>query len=207
MKFNKSRLIFGGLVLGCLVLGFSWWVNGIRSELGFIEKATPLKVSEIATLEDEQAVLITGIISPDSPPIYNDLMVGVQEQYYSGEDGGWEVEQDPEVRINLEIESGQMVPLFIDDPYPRGNYQTLDLGSTRWKGYTAGSLITSFAVVNQRQPLLFESVKHYGGTQTQYVQSLKSSKSSSRMLAALLMAICALVMFWPEKRRHKKNRA
>lgn len=201
MKFNKSRLIFGGLILGCLVMGFSWWVNGIRTELRFVENAKLLTVAEIATLEDEQPVLMTGIIAANSPRLYNNLTVGVQERYYSGEDGGWEVELDPEVRINLEIEANQAVPLFIDSPYPRGIYETIDLGSTRWKGYAAGSLLTTYAIVNQRQPLLFEAVKHFGGTQAQYIKSLKSSRASSRMLAAVLMGICALVMFWPQGKK------
>jgi hypothetical protein len=206
MTFNKSRLIFGGLIMACLVLGFSWWVNGIRAELAFVEKASVLTASELATLENEQPVLLTGIITPDSPRLYNNLVVGVQEQYYSGEDGGWEVEQDPEVRINLEIASGQVVPLFIDSPYPRGRYETLDFGTTRWKGYAAESLITSYAIVNQREPLLFEAIKHFGGTKDQYVNSLKSSRSSSRMLAAILLGICALVMFWPEGQAKEKRR-
>ena len=205
MKFNKSRLIFGGLVLGCLVLGFSWWVNSLRQELHFIENATLLKVADLATLETEQTVLMTGIISSDNPPLYQDLVVGVQEQYYSGEDGGWEVEQDPEARINVEIEADQKVSLFIENPYPKGSYQTFDFGNTRWRGYTAGSLITSFAMVNQREPLLFEAIKHYGGTQTQYVQNLKSSLSAARFVAAMLMGICGVVMFWPERKRHKKT--
>lgn len=203
MKFNKSRLIFGGLILGCLVMGFSWWVNGIRTELRFVENAKLLTVAELATLEDEQPVLMTGIIAANSPRLYNNLTVGVQERYYSGEDGGWEIELDPEVRINLEIEANQAVPLFIDSPYPRGIYETIDQGNTRWKGYAAGSLLTTYAIVNQRQPLLFEAVKHFGGTQDQYIKSLKSSRASSRMLAAVLMGICALVMFWPQGQGRK----
>ena len=75
MKFNKSRLIFGGLVMACLVLGFSWWVNSIRAELRFVESAKPLTVSELASLGEDQPVLLTGIIDESNQRIYEDLVV------------------------------------------------------------------------------------------------------------------------------------
>lgn len=206
MKFNKSRLIFGGIMLAGMVLGFSWWVNHIRTDLHFVENTQPLTVAQLPSLAEGQPVLLTGIITSDSPRFYNNIVVGLRERYYSGEDGGWEIEEDPEVRIGLEIKGGQTVPLFIDNPSPRGSYETIRIGNTRWKGYAAESLITSFAVVSQSQPLLFESFKHFGGTHGQYIKSLKSSLSSSRVLAAVLIGVFALIMFWPERRHHKKNR-
>lgn len=200
MRFNTSRLIFGGMVLSILVFVFSWWVNSTRRELRFITENTPLTAAQIPTLEEEQMVLLTGAIQPNSPRFYSDLVVGVREQYYSGEDGGWEVEEDPEVRLQLALDDETVVPLFIEGPYPRGDYQTYTSGNTRWRGYGVNTSITTIAVVNQAQPLLFESVKHFGGSPASYIQDLKRGLRVSRILAGVFMGICALIMFWPQRK-------
>ncbi len=200
MRFNKSRLIFGGMVLSILVFVFSWWVNSTRRELRFVTENTPLTAAQIPTLEADQEVLLTGMIQPKNPAFYGDLVVGVREQYYSGEDGGWEVEDDPEVRLSLALDAETMVPLFIDAPYPRGNYETYTTGNTRWRGYQENSPLTTIALVSQTQPLLFEAVQHFGGTPASYIQDLKRGLRTSRIVAAVLMGLCALVMFWPQRK-------
>lgn len=200
MRFNKSRLIFGGLVLTLLVFIFSLWVNSTRRELRFVTQTPPLTAAQIPGLQEDEQVILSGVIQPGSPTFYNDLVVGVQEQYYSGEDGGWEVEYDPEVRLQLALDETTTVPVFFEGTYPRGVYQSYEAGNTRWRGYAHHGRVTTIAVVNQAQPLLFEALKHFGGTPESYQRDLKRGLRTSRILAAVLMGICALIMFWPERK-------
>ena len=201
MKLSKSRMIFGGLVLAGIVFGFSLWVNSIRRDLSFVKDAKPLVAQDIATLREDQAVFFTGVIVNKNPRFYKDLVVGVEEWYYSGEDGGWEVERDPEVRFQLQIDSGREISLFIDSPYPHGNYKTYPAGNRRWRGYPADSLLSGIATVSREKPLLLEVVKHFSGTQTHYLKDLKRSLRTSRIIAGILILIIALIMFWPEKKK------
>lgn len=72
MRFNKSRLIFGGMVLSILVFVFSWWVNSTRRELRFVTETTPLTAAQIPTLQEDQQVLLTGVLQSHNPRFYND---------------------------------------------------------------------------------------------------------------------------------------
>lgn len=186
MDFSKFGVIlFAGMIAFSLV-DYVQKTTDIRTDIKFLKHASSLSFQTIPTLEENQRVLITGVITKNNPRLYLDLVLGVKE-HDMGEDG-WEIEQDPEVQINLEIEKGKTIPLFVDQPYPRGNDVSIDMGyAYRWRGYTVNTFLCSLATV-QKEPLLFYGEKHFAGTPQEYLKSLQGRLLAHQIQAGITLA-------------------
>ncbi len=203
MRFNKSRLLWGGLVFIVLTFVFSFIVKSNRTSLTQAQNTLPLTQESLSQLEEDQPVIIYGTIAA-GPTFYQDIVMGVYERYYSGEDGGWEVEQDPEARLKIQLDKtpseNVALDVFYDSVYPHGNYVTITPSSNnRYKGYRIGDSLTTVAVVSSLNPLSFDATAHYGGTLAEYQRSLKDTIATGQWIAAVGLGICTLIMFWPER--------